>query len=103
MDKNKTYIEMAFIYLKDKYVEVHTASYSKMRKYSDFDHYQKEVIRGIFKSAEGDLLIIEVFNKIGNSSNLIYVNGWSVTAIIEPKNGISIIDAYVDEHERQVK
>lgn len=97
----KTFVESVASYLKGKNVEVYAGTSSKSRAYSDFEVQQKEVIRGILKDAIGELLIIEVDN--GINTNVVYVNGWSVVAILEPQNGISIIDVYVDEHTKQKK
>lgn len=100
--KHKGFVESVLPLLKGKLVEVYAGTYAKTRKYSDFDHQQKEVIRGILKDGDFDLLILEVMDRFGNV-NLVYINGWAVTAIVEPQNGMSIIDVYHDEHEKQVK
>ncbi len=100
--KNTGYVESVLPYLRGKFVEIYTGSSAKTRKYSDFDQNQKEVIRGILKDGSHDLLILEVTDRLGNSNN-VYINGWAVRAIVEPQNSISIIDVYVDEHEKQDK
>jgi len=100
--KHTGYVESILPYLKGKFVEVYAGSSAKTRKYSDYEQNQKEVIRGILKDGSHDLLIVEVTDRLGNSND-VYINGWSVRAIVEPQNGISIIDVYVDEHEKQNK
>lgn len=104
--KHQGYVEAILPYLQDKLVEIFTGSYAKTRKYYDFDHQQKEVIRGVVRGGAGDLLMVEI-GDLGNTSNsntnIVYINGWAITAIIEPKNSISIFDVYRDEHEKQEK
>lgn len=100
--KHKGFVESVLPHLKGKLVEIFTGTYAKNRKYSDFDHQQKEVIRGILKDGDCDLLIIEVADSVGNKND-VFVNGWSVTAMLEPKRGISIVDIYLDEHQKQDK
>lgn len=94
--------ETLLSFLKDKQVEIYASSSSKQREYADYSVSYKEVIRGTLREATGDLMILEVSDHRGNT-NLVYVNCWTVTAVIEPKNGISIVDVYCDEHKKQVK
>jgi len=100
--KHQGYAEAVLTLLKGKSVEVYDGSDGRYRKYSDFDFQQKAVIRGILKDGVGDLLIIEVTDKFGNTND-VYVNGWAVKSIVEPKNTISIIDVYTEEHRKQSK
>ncbi|HLG26271.1 MAG TPA: hypothetical protein VI423_00630 [Paenisporosarcina sp.] len=94
--------ETLLVHLKDKRIEVYTGSSAREREYADFTIAHKDVIRGVLRDASGDLMVIEVVNNAGHS-NLIYVNCWTVTAVVEPKNGMSIVDMYCDEHKKQVK
>lgn len=98
----ETFAESLLSYLKDKKVEVYANSSAKEREYADFSVTHKEVIRGVMRDARGDVILIEVTDKSGRN-NIVYVNGWSVTAVMEPKNGMSIVDVYCDEYEKQVK
>lgn len=96
-----SYVESLIPFLKGKRVEVYTGGNSKDREYLDFTIQYKEVVRGIFVDAVGDVLIIEISDK-GNT-NRIYLNSWCITAVIEPKNRLSMFDAYCDEAEKQAK
>lgn len=98
----ETYAESLFTKLKDKKIEVYTGSSGKDREYADFTVTYKEVIRGIFVEAVGDLMILEVTDASGNT-NKVYVNGWSVVSVMEPRNKMSTFDIYVDEAEKQAK
>lgn len=100
--KHKGYLEALLPYLKNKTVEVYLGDSGKSRKYFDFETRQKEVIRGILKECDGDLLILEVKNKLG-STNDVYINSWAILLILEPKNKISIVDICVDDNIKQVK
>lgn len=99
--EERTYVEIAASFLKGKNVEVYAGTSGRSRAYSDFEVQQKEVIRGVLKDAIGELLIMEVTD--GSNTNLVYVNGWSVVAIVEPKNKMSIVNIYVDENTKQRK
>lgn len=96
-----SYVESLLPFLQGKRVEVYTGGNSKDREYLDYTVSYKEVVRGKFIDAVGDVMILEISDK-GNT-NLIYLNGWSITAVIEPKNKLSMFDAYSDEAEKQVK
>lgn len=97
-----SFVEGLVPFLKGKKVEVYTGGNSKDREYMDFTVSYKEVVRGKFVDAVGDVLIIEIQDGAGNTNN-IFLNTWCVTAVIEPKNRISMFDAYCDEAEKQVK
>lgn len=99
---SETYAESLFTKLQNKKIEVYTGSSGKDREYADFTVTYKEVIRGIFVEAIGDLMILEVTDNLGNVNN-VYINGWSVVSVMEPKNKMSTFDIYVDEAEKQVK
>lgn len=98
-----SFAESVLPYLKDKQVEIYANSSALERRYADYCITQKEVIRGILKDASGDMFIVEVSSNDGTGNNVLYINCWHVTSIIEPKNGISITECYVDEHRKQVK
>lgn len=97
-----SYVETLIPFLKGKKIEVYTGSSSKDREYSDHTIQYKEVIRGRFIDAIGDLLMIEISDVEGRT-NIVYVNSWVIVAIIEPKNKLSMFDAYCDESEKQEK
>ncbi len=97
----KSFAESIFERLGGKRVEVFTGTSSKTREYVDFSYSTKEVIRGNLVDAEGDLLTLEVSGPEG--ANLVYINAWFVTAIMEPKNKVSIVDVYCDEYDKQSK
>lgn len=95
----KTFSEAVYERLKGKFVEVYGYTSSTTQYYSDLAANRKELIRGILIDCDGDLLVIEVTTE-NNSKNLVYLNGWGVQILIEPKNGISMVDVCVDEHEK---
>lgn len=99
----KSFAESVLPFLKEKRVEIYANSSSLERTYADYHVTQKEVVRGILKDASGDMFIVEVSSNDGTRTNLIFINCWHVTSIIEPKNGIALTDSYVDEHKKQVK
>jgi hypothetical protein len=96
-----SYSETLFKYLKDKNVEVYCGDNSRDQEYADFSVSSKSVIRGKLVNADGNCLMIET--TIDNKSNIIYINCRMITAVIEPKNKISIVDVYCDESARQDK
>lgn len=98
----QTYAEAVLSLLKGKRVEIYEGTNGKLQKWSDYENQQKEVIRGILKGGMGDLLIIEVYDEFGNSND-VYVNGWAVKTILEPKNNISTIDVYTNEEDKLKK
>lgn len=98
----QTYAEAVLALLKGKTVEIYEGTNGKIRKWAEFDNQQKEVIRGTLKGGSGDLLIVEVSDQFGNTND-VYINGWAVKAIVEPKNNISIIDVYIEEYKKQAK
>lgn len=97
-----SYVETLVPFLKGKKIEVYTGGNAKDREYSDYTIQYKEVIRGIFVDAIGDVLMVEISDVEGNS-NVVYLNSWTIVAIIEPKNKLSMFDAYCDESEKQEK
>ncbi len=99
--EDRTFVEIAASFLKGKNIELYAGTSGRSRAYSDFEVQQKEVIRGVLKDAIGELLIVEVAD--GPNTNLVYINGWSVVAIVEPKNGMSMVNIYVDENTKQIK
>lgn len=98
----QSYAQSVLSFLKGKYVEVYEGTNGKLQKWADYENQQKEVIRGILKGGVGDLLIVEVADIFGNTND-VYINGFAVKAIIEPKNGLSIIDVYTQEQKKQTK
>ena len=96
-----SYGEILLSVLKDEMVEVYFSSSAKSREFADFTVDQKEVIRGIFREAVGDVMVIEVVRNGG--SNMVFINCWTVTAVLKPQNGISIIDVYCEATDKQVK
>lgn len=98
----KSYAESVLIFLKGKFVEIYEGTNGKLQKWADYENQQKEVIRGILKDSVGDLLIVEVTDILGNTND-VYINGFAVKTIIEPKNGLSIIDVYTQEQKKQSK
>lgn len=97
----ETYGEAVYSQLKDRKVEIFLGSNSKSHEYLDYSVNQKEVIRGTLRNAVGDLLVVEV--GCGDRTNLAYINIWNVIMIVEPKNGISVIDVYCDAASKQAK
>lgn len=93
------YAEAVLHYLKDKTVEVYVGTFDKTRKYYDFDQQVKQVLRGILKDANGELLILEIKDPLGNN-NLVYLNGSNIISIVEPYNGMATMDIYVDEKQK---
>ncbi len=98
----ETFGELLMQRMRDKRIEVYLGSSAKTREYADFSVDHKEVIRGVLRDAVGDLMVVEVFDK-ANNSNLVYVNCWCVTAVLEPQNKISVIDVFCDAAAKQVK
>jgi hypothetical protein len=97
----ESYGELICKRLKDKKVEIFLGTNSKSHEYLDYSVSRKEVVRGIVRDAEGDLLIIEI-SKHGQT-NLVYLNIWNIYMVVEPKNSISIVDVYCDADSKQVK
>lgn len=97
-----TFAETLVELLQGKVVEIHTGDSGKTREYADYSVSPKSVIRGVLQGASGDCLIVECSTSDGRS-NIVYINSWCVTLMIEPKNGMSIRDVYYDEDARQVK
>ena len=83
--------------LQDKFVEIYVGSSSEERMYSDFTVSRKEVIRGYLRAAYGELLVVEVIFPQTGKRNLVYLNSWSITSVVEPKVGASTTDIYHDE------
>lgn len=98
----QTYAESVISLLKGKFVEIYEGTNGKLQKWSDYENQQKEVIRGVLKGGMGDLLIITVTDDVGNTND-VYINGWSVKTILEPKNNISTVDVYTNEETKQIK
>lgn len=103
MERGFTFSSEIIKYLKNKSVEVYMGDTFRVLKYSEFDDNKKEVIRGTLIDSSGDLLILEVTDKLSFQKNIVYINGYSVKAILEPKNGIGIIDVFSGEYEKQPK
>lgn len=98
-----TYVESIFKRLKGKFVEVYSGDTSLTRYYSDYDTNTKDVVRGVVVDADGDVLMIEVMHSETHEKNIAYLNGWSIRNVVEPKNGISIVDMYHGEAARVKK
>lgn len=101
--KCKSFAEAALFFLKGKYVEVYEGTNGKLQKWSDYENQQKEVIRGILVGGMGDLLIVEVTDISSGLVNNVYINGWAIRTILEPKNSMSTFDVYSGEEEKQPK
>ena len=98
MGSDFTFAESLLNRLKGKVVEVYSGDTATTRLYSDVNVSLKDVIRGELQDAEGEWLIIKV-NTV-NGSNLVYVNTWNIHSVVEPKNGVSMVDVYTMEHEK---
>lgn len=98
----KSFIECVAEILTGKFVEVYVGTTGFVRKYADHETSHKDVIRGILKETTHNMLVMDVEDGTGARNN-VYVNVWSITCIIEPKNGMSTIDVFFDEHEKTKK
>lgn len=88
--------------LRNKKVEIYLGDSGRTQEWNDYAETQKSVIRGVLLDADSECFVVLYTNKLGKS-NEIYINSWCVSSILEPKNGISIVDVYCDESNRQDK
>lgn len=99
---SKSYAESVFALLKDKVVEVYEGTNGKTQHWADYSNQQKEVILGVLKNGVGDLLVVEVTDDFGNKNDA-YINAWNVRLIVEPKNGMSMLDIFTPDEKKQAK
>lgn len=97
-----SYAEGLLASLKNKKIEIYTGDTSRVQEYSDYSLSQKSVIRGVLRDCLGDCVVVECTDSRG-ATNLVYLNGWSITAVMEPKNNLSIVDIFINESEKQEK
>lgn len=81
-------------------VEIFQGNSHDVVKYSDIERSRKSVLHGVLVDVLTECLVLECGK--GDQSNYVYINTWSVQAIIEVKNGISLFDIYYAD-ERKLK
>jgi len=84
---------------KDKYVEINTGEVRTTLLFSDSEHDQKSVIRGVLVDVIGDGIVIEC--KMRKGIKKVLLNAWSVVTIIEIDDIGLTKDVYVDEEGRR--
>lgn len=82
---------------KDKEVEVNTGEQQTTLLMADFEHMQKDLIRGVLVDAIGDGIILEYKTDKGETKKII-VNCWEIVSIAEVG---SMRFAYFDEDFRR--
>lgn len=95
--------EALFTLLRNKLVEVYLGTTSEERQYSDYSITRKEVIRGVIKEVHGDLVVLEVKVPKSGVTNLVYLNCWGITSVLEPVQGACTMDVYCDEAGKERK
>ena len=86
--------------LLNKEVEIYCGDTGQTQQSFDFDSPQKSVIKGAIVEVIGDCIIVKCVRD--GKVNDVYINSWSITAIV-PKGSVSLKDIFVNEEERAKK
>lgn len=89
------FAEAILHFLKGKEVEVYCGDSGTTLKFADSEETQKNVIRGTLEDALGDCVVIKV--SYAQKSSKVYLNTWSIKAIIPIEDGLFIMDIFDDE------
>ncbi len=66
--------------------------------YADVQRNRKSVLHGKLLEVEKECLVLEC--RKGDDVNVVFVNSWTVHAIMEIKSGISIFDIYYPDERK---
>ena len=89
------YADAILHFLKGKEVEVYCGDTGTTLKFADSEETQKNVIRGTIEDALGDCVVVRVSYR--QKSALVYLNTWSIKAILPLEDGLFMMDIYDDE------
>ena len=93
---SKTYAEALADELSGKEVEIYCGDLGETHIFSETQKTQKHIIRGVIKSANGDLLLVRV-SKPSNMWCDVYLNGWNIKTVVKISDPLFIMDIYEDE------
>lgn len=88
-------------HLKNEEVEIYCGDVKTTLQFHDYNVQQKNVIRGFIKDAIGDAIIVEC--EKSNKKGIVFLNVWSIKAIIKIKDSLFIADIFEDEEENLKK
>jgi hypothetical protein len=89
------YALAVYAYLKDQEVEIYCGDTGETHQFSETEVTKKNIIRGTIIDARGDCLVVKVVK--GNLYATMYINGWSIKAVVPLQDPLFIMDVYMDE------
>ena len=81
-----------------KMVEIYLGDDDEVLIKSETNKVVKSVLYGKLIEAKGECVSLEV--SCSKGTNVVYINAWGISAIIEPKNGISMQDVFISSQRR---
>jgi len=84
-----------------KKVEIYQGDSHETLLKADKDIARKSVIRGTLAEINGDCVVVEC--PVGNQTTRVYINGWSISTVVEPSPGIGIFTLYQEAEFRKSK
>lgn len=89
------FAEALLFFLKGKGVEVYCGDTGTTMKFDQHEETQKNVIRGVLEDCLGDCVVVKVVH--GNKTGRVYLNTWSIKAIVPLEDDLFIMDIFDDE------